>query len=115
MPRADTLEMGELTDSAYYILLSLLEAKHGYSIMRSIEEMTSGTLSIGPASMYTTIKKLGKANLIKEIKTKDTQNKKTYVATESGISLLKKEIQRRRDMVRHAEEIFKTSKWSDAK
>ena len=106
MPRADSLEMGELTDTAYYILLSLIEAKHGYLIMKSIEQMTDNRLSIGPASMYTTIKKLLKAKLIEEIKDKETQNKKTYVTTENGLHLLQKEVQRRRDMVKHAEEVF---------
>ncbi|WP_338322974.1 hypothetical protein [Oceanobacillus halophilus] len=56
MPRDDSLEMGELTDSAFYILLSLVEAKHGYLIMKFIEEMTDHRISIGPVSMYTTIK-----------------------------------------------------------
>jgi DNA-binding PadR family transcriptional regulator len=107
MPRTDSLEMGELTDTSYYILLSLMEAKHGYLIMKTIEQMTNNRFSIGPASLYTTIKKLVKAELIEELKQQDAQNKKTYVTTESGIQLLKKEVQRRREMVQHAEDIFK--------
>ena len=62
MGRNVSLEMGELTDTAYYILLSLVDAKHGYLIMQTIEEMTEQRFSIGPASMYTTIKKLLAAN-----------------------------------------------------
>jgi DNA-binding PadR family transcriptional regulator len=107
MPRTDSLEMGELTDTSYYILLSLMEAKHGYLIMKTIEQMTNNRFSIGPASLYTTIKKLVKAKLIEELKQQDAQNKKTYVTTENGIQLLKKEVQRRREMVQHAEDIFK--------
>jgi DNA-binding PadR family transcriptional regulator len=48
-----------------------------------------------------------KAELIKEIKDKGEQKKKTYTTTEKGMQLLQKEVQRRRDMVKHAEEIFK--------
>lgn len=106
MPRADSLEMGELTDTAFYILLSLMEAKHGYLIMKSIEQITNNSLTVGPASLYTTIKKLLKAELIKEIENKGSQNKKTYLATETGIQLLQKELQRRREMVKHAEQIL---------
>jgi DNA-binding PadR family transcriptional regulator len=106
MPRADSLEMGELTDTAFYIMLSLTEEKHGYLIMKFIEQITNNTLTVGPASLYTTLKKLLKAKLIKEIENKGSQNKKTYLATESGLELLKKETNRRRNMVRHAEEIF---------
>ncbi|MDP7977363.1 PadR family transcriptional regulator [Bacillus sp. WLY-B-L8] len=104
MARNDSLETGELTDTSYYILLSLVDAKHGYLIMKTIETMTNNRISIGPASMYTTIKKLLSARLIKLLD--DEDKKKTYIATEEGIELLKKEVQRRREMVKHAEEIL---------
>ncbi len=103
--RNDSLEMGELTDTTYYILLSLIEPKHGYLIMKTIEAMTNHTFSIGPASMYTTIKKLLTANLIALIEETDDK-KKTYVTTEKGIELLQKEVERRKEMIRHAEMIF---------
>lgn len=106
MPRNDSLEMGELTDTSFYILLSLVDAKHGYLIMKSIESMTDNRLSIGPASMYTSIKKLLSAGLIQLLKDED-EKRKTYVATEKGIQLLRKDVERRREMVRHAEEILK--------
>lgn len=105
MGRHDSLEMGELTDTAYYILLSLLEAKHGYLIMQTIEEMTSHQFSIGPASMYTTIKKLLSAELIQLYDDQDPK-RKSYIATEKGIELLKKEVKRRREMVLLAEDMF---------
>ncbi|HZG73627.1 MAG TPA: PadR family transcriptional regulator [Chondromyces sp.] len=104
--RNNSLEMGELTDTAYYILLSLVEARHGYVIMKTIEEMTDHQFSIGPASMYTTIKKLLSADFIRLLDDSDSK-RKTYVATEKGIELLKKEVQRRREMVLHAEEVFR--------
>ncbi len=106
MARNDSLKMGELTDTAYYIVLSLLEAKHGYLIMQSIEEMTNKRITIGPASLYTTIKKLLDAGLIEAVES-DDDKRKTYITTEHGIELLKKEVERRREMVSHAEEIFK--------
>jgi len=105
MARSDSLEMGELTDTAYYILLSLVEARHGYLIMKTIEDMTHQRFSIGPASMYTTIKKLLEAGLIQLIDDQDPK-RKTYLATDKGLELLKKEVTRRREMVRHAEEVF---------
>ncbi|WP_077212878.1 PadR family transcriptional regulator [Bacillus dakarensis] len=106
MARTDSLEMGELTDTAYYILLSLVEARHGYLIMKNIESITNNRFSVGPASMYTTIKKLLSANLIRIYDDSD-QKKKTYIATEKGIELLEKEVQRRREMVIHAEKVLK--------
>ncbi|MED3923063.1 PadR family transcriptional regulator [Priestia aryabhattai] len=105
MPRNDSLDTGELTDTSYYILVSLLEAKHGYLIMKTIEDMTNQQFSIGPASMYTTIKKLLAAELIM-LYGESKDKKKTYVATEKGIQFLKKEIQRRKEMIKHAEDIL---------
>jgi len=106
MSRKRSLEMGELTDTSYYILLSLIQAKHGYLIMQTIEKMTNGQFSIGPASLYSTIQKLQSAGLIQLTDVGD-KKKKTYRATDNGIQLLKNEVQRRREMVRQAEEVFK--------
>ncbi|MTI81451.1 MAG: PadR family transcriptional regulator [Firmicutes bacterium] len=106
MPRNDSLELGELTDTAYYTLLSLIEARHGYLIMKTIEEMTDNNFSVGPASMYTTIKRLLAAGLIKLLDDGE-EKRKTYIATEKGIELLKKEVQRKREMVTLAEKILK--------
>lgn len=106
MGRNVSLEMGELTDTAYYILLSLIDAKHGYLIMQNIEELTQQRFTIGPASMYTTIKKLLASELIKLFDDSDPK-RKTYIATEKGMDLLKKEVERRREMVLHAEEAFR--------
>lgn len=98
------IEMDQLTDSAYYILLSLLEARHGYSIMKYIDNITSGEFSIGPATLYTLIKKLQDAGLIKLLK--NNERRKTYKATEHGKTILSNEIQRRSRMVQHGKEAF---------
>lgn len=107
MSRIDSLEMGELTDTAFYILLSLVEAKHGYLIMKSIETLTNNQFTIGPASMYTTIKKLLSAEFIELFTEEDDDKRKTYIATEKGVALLRKEVERRKEMIRHAEQILK--------
>ncbi|MGI1820735.1 hypothetical protein ACRPK6_00925 [Exiguobacterium sp. TRN 1102] len=40
MPRTDSLELGELTDSMFYILLTLTTPRHGYLVMQFVEETT---------------------------------------------------------------------------
>jgi len=105
MPRYNSIKAGELTDTSYYILLCLTKKKHGYLIMQTIKSLTSNQFSIGPASMYTTIKKLLEADLI-ELSVENSSKKKTYVATMKGIELLKKEVERRKAMVEHAEKIL---------
>lgn len=96
--------MGELTDAYYYILLSLIRPKHGYLIMKSVEEMSEGEFSIGPASLYTSIKKLLDAEFIEL--TQELEKKKVYVITEKGIESLKNELERKCKMVKIAENAF---------
>ncbi len=105
MAKKHSLKMEKLTDTAYYILLSLVQAKHGYLVMQIVETMTGGQFSIGPASLYSTIQKLQSAELI-ELTDVGDKKKKTYRATKKGILLLKKEAQRRLKMVKHAEEML---------
>lgn len=83
-----------MTDSTYLILLSLLEARHGYGIMKVIEETTMGAIKIGPASMYTILKKL-ETNGDIHLK-QDESRKKMYVITEQGLGKLQQEVERRR-------------------
>lgn len=75
--------------------------------MQFIKEETDGQFVIGPAIMYTTLKKLQEYKLIEEIEGDD--NKKVYIATEEGRRLLEENIQRRKKLVELAEKIMKTS------
>ncbi|RHB49411.1 PadR family transcriptional regulator [Exiguobacterium sp. AM39-5BH] len=97
MPRNDTIELGELTDSMLYILLALTEARHGYLIMQFVEELTNGRIKIGPASMYTIIKKLVNAQLIEPIDGDGKQ--KRYVITAQGRALVEEDVKRRQTIV----------------
>src|SRR5690348_5334737 len=98
MPRKDSIDIGELTDTSFYILVSVVEEKHGYLIMKTIEDLTNGEVNIGPASLYTTLKKLLKAGLI-DLKTAE-ENKKIYKITKAGHEMLIKEIERKKKMVK---------------
>ncbi|MCR1897907.1 PadR family transcriptional regulator [Irregularibacter muris] len=104
MKSKNSFESGELTDNIFYILLSLVQPRHGYRIMQFIKEKTEGQFVIGPATMYTTLKKLQEYNLIREIPNKD--NKKVYIATEKGFLLLEENIKRRKKIIDLAEKIM---------
>lgn len=106
MPRKGSIDIGELTDSAFYILSSVIEEKHGYLIMKTIEDLTNNEVVIGPASLYTTLKKLLKAGLI-EIKEASDENKKVYKITEMGREMLANEIERKKRMIGFAEYFLK--------
>lgn len=106
MPKNDTFETEQLTDSAYYILLALLEERHGYAIMKYIEELTNESISIGAATMYTLLKKMVKTEFIQQLQSEDRT--KQYKITDKGFLVLKKELLRREQMVEDGKKIFAT-------
>lgn len=99
MARKNSFLEEQLTDSAYYILLALINPMHGYGIMQYIEELTDKEMSIGPATLYTTLKKMQEANFI--ILEEDHDRRKTYVITQKGKEVITKEINRRQKMAEH--------------
>jgi len=93
LPKQDYYKEGQLTDLAYLVLVSLTKPSHGYLIMSKINALTDGDVSIGPASLYTILRKLTTANFISLIS--DSDNKKTYCITQEGFKALQIEIEKR--------------------
>ncbi|MCX7920524.1 MAG: PadR family transcriptional regulator [Clostridia bacterium] len=102
MSRNNSFTAQQLTDSAYYILLSMLAPRHGYAIMKYIEELTDGEITIGPATLYTLIRKMQEADYIVlgEGEGED-ERRKTYRVTEKGRTAILNEIERRSRMAEH--------------
>ena len=92
----------QLTDSMFYIMAALTEPRHGYAVMGLIEETTKGSVVIGPASLYTIIKKLLDQELIILHDDSDSR-RKVYALTEIGRTVLMEEIERRKAMIQLAE------------
>lgn len=108
MARKKALEEDILTDSTYYILLTLVRPMHGYGIMQEIKELSNDKIDIGPASLYTILKKLQDGELIKLDSNED--RRKTYILTDKGKELIKKDIERRKLMVAYGERALKIMK-----
>lgn len=96
----------QLTDSSYYILLSLLNPNHGYGIMKYVEEITEGEFIIGPATLYTTLKKMQKNELI-NLQGEGEERKKIYELTNLGREVIYEEVQRRIRMAKQGEKAIK--------
>ena len=92
----------QLTDSMSYIMAALTKPRHGYAIMNLIEETTKGAITIGPASMYTIIKKLLKQDWI-FLHDESDSRRKTYLLTEKGRELLEEDLKVRKQMIQLAE------------
>ncbi|WP_240458737.1 PadR family transcriptional regulator [Virgibacillus sp. Bac330] len=81
-----------MTETAFYMLLSLLEPRHGYGIMKHVEELTKGRIQLGSGTVYGTLTKMQRDGLIHVYSTKE--RKKMYQITVDGQHILKIEMHR---------------------
>ena len=88
-----------MTETAYYILLSLLGPRHGYGIMQHVWKLTGGRIKIGAGTIYGTLSKLEEDKLIAPVA--EEERRKIYKITGSGTRLLRLELARLRELVEH--------------
>ena len=100
MLRADTSKYLPLTESTYYIMLTLVEPLHGYAVMQKIEEISNGTVKVGPGTLYGAFTSLEKEGLI--VKVKEEERRKSYVLTPKGKKVLMNQIKRLEMMTRNS-------------
>jgi len=81
-----------LTESTYYIMLTLGEPLHGYAVMKKVEELSKGTVKVGPGTLYGAFTLLEKEELI--IKVKEEDRRKSYILTPKGKKVLMNQIKR---------------------
>lgn len=93
--RAEYLPM---TETAYFILLSLIEPRHGYGSMQYVEEISGRRVRIGAGTMYGTLSKLVRDGLICPVAEED--RRKIYGLTDLGLSVLDLELARLEELVR---------------
>ncbi len=97
MAKTSPYESGELTDSMFLILLTIINPIHGYKIMQKIKDMTDNNIIIGPATMYTTLKKMRAAQWIDEIPSED--GKILYQITNKGRDILINDYRKKQNIV----------------
>lgn len=110
MPHASSsLVPGQpLTPAVFHILLALADGdKHGYAIMKDVEDQTAGRLKLGPGTLYGTIKRLLAASLIVEVDERpdpelDDERRRYYRLTALGRRLALEENERLTQAVKAA-------------
>ncbi|MGI9615928.1 MAG: PadR family transcriptional regulator [Acidimicrobiales bacterium] len=79
-----------LPASAMHIIVALAGAeKHGYAIMRDIDELSGGAVSMGPGTLYGSIKRMIEQGLVEEVDERpdpalDDQRRRYYRLTILG-------------------------------
>ncbi len=92
MLRDDINKYLPLTESTCYIMLTLVEPLHGYAVMKKVEEISKGTVKVGPGTLYGAFTLLEKEGLI--VKVKEENRRKSYVLTPKGKKALVNQIKR---------------------
>jgi len=92
----------------FHILLALADKeRHGYHIMREVDERTSGNVKLGPGTLYGSIKRMMADGLIEELEERpdpelDDERRRYYRLTDFGFRVATAEAQRLEQMVRSA-------------
>ena len=94
-----------LTQTVFHILLALANGeKHGYAIMREVQAISKAQFKMGPATLYSSIKRMLAADLIEETDDRpdpelDDQRRRYYRLTGLGVRVLEAEAQRLANLV----------------
>lgn len=86
-----------MSESAYYILLSLNEARHGYGIMQHVQSITNDRLRLGPGTLYGSLSRMEKDHLIEVVA--EANRRKVYIITDAGREVLQVELNRLKELV----------------
>jgi DNA-binding PadR family transcriptional regulator len=92
-----------------HILLALADGeKHGYAIMGEVEIMTDGDVTMGPGTLYGTVKRMLDAGLVEETDERpdpelDDERRRYYRLSGFGARVLDAEVARMTQLARTAE------------
>lgn len=81
----------------YYILLALLQECCGVDIMGKVKELSKGRVTVGPGTLYAMLSKFEENGIIR--RTAEEGRRKSYIITEAGKKMLRKEYDRLNMMV----------------
>ena len=96
-----------LTESTYYILLSLYHPQHGYGIMQQTEQLSGGRVHLAAGTLYGALNALCEKGWIRQMPVESGSRKKEYQLTDDGLIVLKRELARLQQLVANGESILK--------
>ncbi|HET6890200.1 MAG TPA: PadR family transcriptional regulator [Pyrinomonadaceae bacterium] len=96
----DPAEFLPLTPAMFHILLALADReRHGYDIMREVDQRTEGDVHLGPGTLYGSIKRMLSDGLVEECDERpdpelDDERRRYYRLTDFGYRVAKAEAER---------------------
>lgn len=98
------MEALPLSEPVLMILLSLAEQpRHGYSILKNVEEMSDGRVRLSTGTLYGAIRRLLDGGWIERFKEDDSpRGRQAYRLTPRGRQILRLEVSRMKQLTRVA-------------
>lgn len=87
-----------LTEAVYYILLSLLEPRHGYGIIQNVQGLSGGRVRLAAGTLYGALNTLLERGWIDALQPEEESRKKEYIITQEGLAALRTEHRRLREL-----------------
>ena len=87
-----------LTEAVYYILLSLLEPRHGYGIIQNVQGLSNGRVRLAAGTLYGALTTLLDKGWIEALPEEQDSRKKEYIITQAGRTVLHTEHRRLREL-----------------
>ena len=97
-----------LTPAMFHILLALADKeRHGYEIMREVDERSEGKVRLGPGTLYGSVKRMLGDGLIEELEERpdpelDDERRRYYRLTNLGHRVAVAEAERLERLVKNA-------------
>lgn len=108
MKQNDPLALSPLTESTYYILISLVDPLHGYGIIQKVRKLSKERIILAPGTLYGVLQNLLKHQLISLVEEEyEGRHKKIYQITPQGKMLARFEIMRFQEMTQHGKIFLK--------
>ena len=81
-----------MSETMFYILLSLKQERHGYGILQHVKALTKGRIILGAGTAYSSLGKLESDGLIEGVR--EEERRKIYRITPLGNQILHEEADR---------------------
>lgn len=95
-----------LTEATYYILLALVQPRHGYGIMQETERLSKGRVHLAAGTLYGALNALCARGWIVLQGTEQEGRRKIYCLSEKGEEVLYAELRRLKELVENGESVL---------
>lgn len=88
-----------LTETIFYVLLSLGTPLHGYGIMQRVSQFTAGRVALGAGTLYGALTNLSEKGWITPLAGAAEDRRKEYVITDAGRDMVAGELERLEELL----------------